>query len=64
LHTRAHVRSIHEPFGSLDAPDGIDQNRVVIETLLRYLVEQRTAETVPGVDALFAESTHHMRLGI
>jgi 4,5-dihydroxyphthalate decarboxylase len=45
-------------------PYGIEENRLVLETLLRYLVEQGMTATVPSVDELFAESTHHMRLGI
>jgi 4,5-dihydroxyphthalate decarboxylase len=43
---------------------GIEPNRAVIETLMRYLVEQRMIDEPLPVESLFAPTTHRMRLGI
>jgi 4,5-dihydroxyphthalate decarboxylase len=45
-------------------PYGIEANRPVIETLMRYLVEQGMIKEPLDIDSLFAESTRAMRIGI
>jgi 4,5-dihydroxyphthalate decarboxylase len=45
-------------------PYGIEPNRKVIETLMRYLVEQGMMPEPLDVDSLFAQSTRAMRVGI
>lgn len=54
---QADLDEMDEVFGADAWPYGLEPNRKTLETLLRYLVEQRMLETAPDLDEVFAPIT-------